>query len=124
MSLQRPRIARERQGVGPLATSLDWANIDTALGAQTSAEQDLLDITAVEHLANYSLRLSFENGEQRLFDMTPLLHKKPFATLQQVAVFLHAHVAAGTVAWPGNIDIAPETLYDQSSPLPAPSSSV
>jgi hypothetical protein len=27
-----------------------------------------------------------------------------------------AKVGYGTVIWPGNIDIAPETLYDQSRP--------
>ncbi len=29
-------------------------------------------------------------------------------------VFEQAYVLAGTVNWPGNIDIAPETLYERS----------
>jgi hypothetical protein len=55
-------------------------------------------------------------GEQRLFDVKPLLHKKPFTALEQAHVFAQAYVFAGTVNWPGQIDISPETLYDQSVP--------
>ncbi|MFA7399655.1 MAG: hypothetical protein WCZ98_04145 [Sideroxydans sp.] len=32
-------------------------------------------------------------------------------------MFHRATVAYGTVIWPGEIDIAPETLYDDSVPL-------
>ncbi len=31
--------------------------------------------------------------------------------------FTKASVEYGTVVWPGNIDIAPETLYDRSLPV-------
>ncbi len=34
--------------------------------------------------------------------------------------FRQARVEHGTVVWPGNIDIAPETLYDRSEPLGFP----
>jgi hypothetical protein len=42
------------------------------------------------------------------------LEKKPFSRLKDSLLFLKATVAYGTVVWPGNIDIAPETLWDQS----------
>jgi len=32
-------------------------------------------------------------------------------------LFHRAAIAYGTVVWPGEIDIAPETLYDDSEPL-------
>ena len=41
-----------------------------------------------------------------------------FVRLQDVALFKQAFVAMGTVCWPGNLDIAPETLYDLSKPVP------
>ncbi|MBU1367263.1 MAG: DUF2442 domain-containing protein, partial [Candidatus Omnitrophica bacterium] len=46
------------------------------------------------------------------FDMTPYLDKKPFIKLKVSELFIKATVAYGTVVWPGNIDIAPETLWD------------
>ncbi|MBU0693686.1 MAG: DUF2442 domain-containing protein, partial [Candidatus Omnitrophica bacterium] len=61
-----------------------------------------------------TLLLVFENQEKRLFDMTPYLDKKPFIKLKVSELFIKATVAYGTVVWPGNIDIAPETLWDYS----------
>ena len=46
--------------------------------------------------------------------MTPYLDKKPFRKLKGSPLFMKATVAYGTVVWPGNIDIAPETLWDYS----------
>ena len=78
---------------------------------------DLLDVVKVDAKPDYSLLLEFENGERRLFDMRPLMDKKPFDQLKGSALFLRAFVDYGTVVWPGNIDIAPETLYDRSLPI-------
>lgn len=77
----------------------------------------LLDVVYVKARPGYLLELEFENGELRLFDMTQLMNKKPFDRLAQSSAFLAAHVDYGTVVWPGNIDIAPETLYELSVPL-------
>lgn len=78
--------------------------------------KELLDITKVEPRANYQLLLEFENGEKRLFDMMHIIEKRPFNRLKN-SLFMAAHVEHGTVVWPGNIDIAPDTLYDNSVPL-------
>jgi hypothetical protein len=48
--------------------------------------------------------------------MAPYMDKKPFIQLKWSPLFGKAAVACGTVVWPGNIDIAPETLYDRSRP--------
>lgn len=77
----------------------------------------LLDVVSVQALPGYLLKLRFENGEYRLFDMSTLIDKKPFNRLKASNTFFGAHVDYGTVVWPGNIDIAPETLYDRSVPL-------
>jgi len=78
---------------------------------------ELLDVVRVEPNENFFLKLEFENGEVRVFDMNPLLMKKPFNSLQEKKIFECATVNHGTVVWPGDIDIAPETLYDFSRPL-------
>jgi len=74
----------------------------------------LLDVTQVKVLPDYVLLLEFENGEKRRFNMAPYMDKKPFIRLNNSALFRRAYIDYGTVVWPGNIDIAPETLYDLS----------
>jgi len=41
------------------------------------------------------------------------MEKHPFLQLKDSPLFLLARVDYGTVVWPGNIDISPETLYDR-----------
>ncbi len=77
----------------------------------------LLDVVKVEVEPGYLLRLEFENGEKRIFDMSAYMDKRPFVRLRDSPLFELAKVDYGTVVWPGNIDIAPETLYDRSIPV-------
>ena len=74
----------------------------------------LLDVISVKTRDDYTLELVFENGERRIFDMKPFFDKKPFSKLQNSPLFFKASVQYGTVVWPGNIDIAPETLWTRS----------
>lgn len=78
--------------------------------------KDLYDVVTVKATEDYKLKLKFENGEDRLFDMNNIINKRPFDRLKG-SIFMAARVEYGTVVWPGNIDIAPETLYDRSIPL-------
>lgn len=77
----------------------------------------LLDVITVEPREDNKLLILFENGKKRLFDMKPLLEKKPFSKLKNTPLFMKARVEFGTVVWPGAIDIAPETLWDKSEPV-------
>ena len=79
--------------------------------------ETLLDVIGVAAQEDYTLLLEFENGERRRFDMKPLLDKKPFSKLKDSPLFMKTTVAYGTVVWPENIDIAPETLWDESHPV-------
>lgn len=74
----------------------------------------LLDVVSVKTHNDYTLELVFENGKRRIFDMKPFFDKKPFSKLQNSPLFFKASVQYGTVVWPGNIDIAPETLWIRS----------
>ena len=60
--------------------------------------------------------ISFTGGEKRHFDMRPYLHFPVFRRLETPSYFALARVDYGTVTWPGEIDIAPETLYAKSIP--------
>lgn len=66
---------------------------------------------------NFTLELWFDTGDHRLFDARPYLNKGVFLQLQNLQRFKQAYVALDTVCWPGEIDIAPETLYDRSIPF-------
>ena len=79
----------------------------------------LLDVVSVQTRPDFQLDLEFENGERRRFDVSPYLHYPVFRRLENPGFFSLARVEHGTVVWPGNIDIAPETLYDLSLPVEA-----
>ncbi|WNV05369.1 DUF2442 domain-containing protein [Candidatus Methylospira mobilis] len=77
----------------------------------------LLDVTNVTVKSDFILFLEFENGERRSFNMAAYLDEEPWVRLKSGSAFQGAYVENGTVAWPGNIDIDPETLYEYSTPL-------
>ncbi len=77
----------------------------------------LIDVIAVRTRPEFQLDLEFKNGERRRFDMRPLLAMKPWNRVATPALFERVRVEYGTVVWPGEIDIAPETLYDDSVPV-------
>lgn len=63
---------------------------------------------------DFSLELWFSTGDHRLFDARPYLNRGVFVKLQDIALFKQVFVSLDTVCWPGDLDIAPETLYDRS----------
>lgn len=77
----------------------------------------LLDVTHVTVQPDFTLFLEFENGERRSFNMATYIDQKPWVRLKFGNTFQGAFVENGTVVWPGNIDIDPETLYELSVPL-------
>lgn len=66
---------------------------------------------------NFFLEIEFNTGEKRLFDARPYLDRGIFQRLKDEHLFMQAYVALDTVCWPGDLDIAPETLYDRSIPI-------
>lgn len=63
---------------------------------------------------DHTLVLVFDDGSQRLFDVRPYLDKGIFVELKNLAYFRQVRIAFGTVQWPHQQDIAPETLYHDS----------
>jgi hypothetical protein len=60
---------------------------------------------------DYKLALLFTNGEQRFYDCSGLLNFGVFKELKEVSYFKQVKVLDGTVVWPHEQDICPDTLY-------------
>ncbi len=59
----------------------------------------------------FTLLLEFTNGELGTYDCSPLLDFGVFTEMRDVTYFNRAFVLDGTVAWPHDQDIDPDTLY-------------
>jgi hypothetical protein len=77
----------------------------------------MIEVNSVVAVPDFELILTFNSGERRRFDMRPYLHYPVFRRLENPGFFSLARVDYGTVTWPSDIDIAPETLYECSVPL-------
>ena len=72
-------------------------------------------VTKVTPNDDFNLSLEFDDGQHKLFDMSPYLEKGLFTRLKNLATFKGAYVSFGTVMWSCGLDIAPETLYLEGS---------
>lgn len=65
---------------------------------------------------DYTLLITFINGEKRIYNARPLLNKAIYSSLRNIGFFMKAKASCGTVIWDDDIDIAPEHLYECSQP--------
>lgn len=77
-------------------------------------------VVKVQPRDNYRLEVTFDNGELRIFDMRPYLYRGIFVRLQDRALFRAARVVAGSVEWPGGLDLSYDTLYLESQSMTEP----
>jgi Protein of unknown function (DUF2442) len=75
------------------------------------------DASAVQVLADYRLIITFENGEQKLYDMSELLDLPVYQKLKTPHMFAGAYIRRGVVCWDEMTDLAPETAYFSSTPI-------
>ena len=68
-------------------------------------------VIAVSANTDFSLDLKFSDGSMKRFDVKPYLDRGIFTELKNLDYFKQVRVAFGTVQWPNEQDIAPETLY-------------
>ena len=76
----------------------------------------LPDAVAVSVVGSDVLKVTFSNGENRLFDLKPLLSRKCYAKLNNKAFLSQVFIQYGCVIWPGDID--PDWLYGDSIAVP------
>ena len=75
-------------------------------------------VIAVTANEDFSLDLKFNDGSVKRFDAKPYLDYEVFRELKDLNYFRQVGVAFGTVEWPHEQDISPETLYLESVPVP------
>ncbi|MCW5879879.1 MAG: DUF2442 domain-containing protein [Anaerolineae bacterium] len=68
-------------------------------------------VVTVTPNSDYTLVLTFTNGETRVFDVKPYLDKGFFRELQDMARFMSVRSVLGSVQWSGGQDFCPDTLY-------------
>ena len=73
-----------------------------------------IKVTEARPLRGGMMLVTFSTGEKRLFDTT-LLQGSAFAPLKDEQVFSHPALFHGVITWnDGEIDIAPEAVYQNS----------
>jgi len=60
---------------------------------------------------NYTLVLTFTNGEVKVFDVKPYLDKGIFKELRDMSIFNSVKPFLGSVQWCNGQDFCPDTLY-------------
>lgn len=75
-------------------------------------------IVHLEPLDAYKLKLQYETGEVRLFDVVPYISGAWFGLLQDLDYFKSVRIVSGGngIEWQGGQDIAPHELYEESIP--------
>lgn len=75
------------------------------------------EIIKVKPLDNMQMIITFRSGEQRLYDASQLLQYPIFRPLEDKMVFFHPVLDHGVVTWlDGELDISPESMYENSLP--------
>lgn len=69
----------------------------------------------VQPLDNYLLKLTFDNGEIKIFNVSPYLEKGVFKELKDKSYFKSVKPFMGSVKWQHDQDFCPDTLYEEST---------
>lgn len=75
------------------------------------------DVVAVEVVADFRLRLSFDDGNVGEVDFTDCEWSGVLEQLGNPAYFARVQVdpEAGTITWPNGVDLAPQPLYEEAT---------
>ena len=73
-------------------------------------------VIKVKPTKEYTLILTFTNGEKRIFDVKPYLKIGIFNELKELNRFFTVKPMLGSIQWQGGQDFCPDTLYMESIP--------
>lgn len=65
---------------------------------------------------HFKIKVTFQDGLKGTVDLAPRLSRKVaggvFEVLKDVSFFRKAYLHHGTITWPGEVDLAPDAIYD------------
>lgn len=75
-----------------------------------------VSVKNVKPLDDFKLLLTFENHENRIFDVKPYLSLGIFKELNNPNIFNTVRISFDSIEWVNSVDIDPEILYRDSVP--------
>jgi hypothetical protein len=75
------------------------------------------ELKRVKAGSDYTLILTFDNGEVKVFDMKPYLNLGIFKELKDLKLFNSVRKSFDSVEWPNEADMDPEILYYESKSI-------
>ena len=74
-----------------------------------------LKIVEIKIVSELCMLVTFSNGEKRIFDAKYLIKYPAYQKLEDFDMFKKAYLENGVIVWDnGSIDIAPDTVYQNS----------
>jgi hypothetical protein len=73
-------------------------------------------VTEVHVLSDYRLFVGFVDGTTGEIDLSRIIFGDKagvFAVLRDPTLFAKVYVEGGAVSWPGELDLAPDAMYDE-----------
>lgn len=82
---------------------------------------EIHDIVSVELISDHGLRVTFDDGEVREFDLQGQLDGSVFEPLRDPREFAKVKIdkESGTVCWPSGADLDPIVIYEGTPPINA-----
>ncbi len=68
-------------------------------------------VVEARHVDGYTVWLRFADGVEGEADLSDLISRRIFKSIQDVSLFKRFSVQYGTIVWNKMLDIAPESLY-------------
>lgn len=85
---------------------------NSTIGIITTAPWRVAKVTSVDH---FCLQVRFLDGVTGKINLSNLIFSKNagvFAVLKNPELFNQVYLELGVVTWPGEIDLAPDTMYE------------
>ena len=74
-------------------------------------------VTNVKPEQDFTLLITFSNGEIKKFDVKPYLEIGIFKELKDLSIFNSVKPSLGSIQWANGVDLCPDTLYLDSEQI-------